>query len=194
MNKYSFVIVAALLGISFLTAPGVNAQGVAPSNPKKQTSIGKYVTSAEAYQMWKASPDTFRVLDVRTPEEYAFTGHASAAYNIPSMLWTGQFDASSKDYTFKDNPQFETQVQRLFSLNDTILVMCRSGQRGAAAVNRMAKIGYRNVYNIVDGFEGEKISDENNPNYGKRMLDGWKNASVPWTYDLDPRLIYEPTR
>ena len=33
----------------------------------KQTTLGLYVTAAEAYEKWKASPDKVMVLDVRTP-------------------------------------------------------------------------------------------------------------------------------
>jgi hypothetical protein len=41
----------------------------------KQTTLGLYVTGAEAYEQWKAAPDKVKVIDVRTPEEYAFVGH-----------------------------------------------------------------------------------------------------------------------
>jgi thioredoxin 1 len=26
--------------------------------------------------------------------------------------------------------------------------------------------------------------------HGKRMKNGWKNSGLPWTYDLDPKLMY----
>ena len=41
----------------------------------KQTTLGLYVTAAEAYQMWKVDPERVKIIDVRTPEEYAFIGH-----------------------------------------------------------------------------------------------------------------------
>jgi hypothetical protein len=34
----------------------------------KPASLGLYVTAKEAYQMWKAAPETVMILDVRTPE------------------------------------------------------------------------------------------------------------------------------
>ena len=43
---------------------------------KKRTTLGLYVTAAEAYEMWKADPDRISIIDVRTPEEYIFVGHA----------------------------------------------------------------------------------------------------------------------
>ena len=39
----------------------------------KQTSLGLYVTSKEAYEMWKANPEMVKVLDVRMVEEYVFS-------------------------------------------------------------------------------------------------------------------------
>jgi rhodanese-related sulfurtransferase len=66
------------------------------------------------------------------------------------------------------------------------------GGRSAKCINRLAKAGFKTVYNIVDGFEGDKVSDKNDPNYGKRTKNGWKNSGAPWTYDLDPKLMYLP--
>ena len=70
---------------------GVNARFVGADNGKcaslaedtqlpkgKQTTLGLYVTAAKAYEMWKAAPDKVKVIDVRTPEEYAFVGHHKA--------------------------------------------------------------------------------------------------------------------
>ena len=189
--KRPFCTATALISVFILTTSLAIAQTTAPLDTKKLTSIGKYVNSAEAYHMWKSNPDKVNILDVRTPEEYTFIGHAAAAHNVPSKVWTGKFDPASKDFTLDDNPEFEARVKKLFSPDDTILVMCRSGQRSAVAVNRLAKAGFKNAYNILDGFEGDKVSDKSNPNYGKRMLDGWKNSPAPWTYDLDPKLVYE---
>jgi hypothetical protein len=48
------------------------------------------------------------------------------------------------------------------------------------------------VHNIIDGFEGDKVKDPESGYHGKRMKNGWKN-SAPWTYDLDPALVWIPT-
>ena len=45
----------------------------------KQTALGLYVTALQAYEMWKTSPDKVKVIDVRTPEEFAFVGHPAMA-------------------------------------------------------------------------------------------------------------------
>ena len=77
---------------------------------------------------------------------------------------------------------------------DTILVMCRSGGRAALAVNVLAETGYQNVYNILEGMEGERVNDPRSVYHRKRMVNGWKNAGLPWTYDLEPSLMRLPQR
>lgn len=56
------------------------------------------------------------------------------------------------------------------------------------AVNQLAAAGFKNVYNITDGFEGDKVEDPDSVFFGKRMRNGWKN-SAPWTYGIDPEKI-----
>ncbi|MGB5310666.1 MAG: hypothetical protein WBN38_01260, partial [Polyangiales bacterium] len=65
------------------------SQAAKPELPKeKQTTLGFYVTAKEAYEKWKAAPKKATVLDVRTPEEVLFVGHAAMAWNIPLFLQT----------------------------------------------------------------------------------------------------------
>ena len=159
---------------------------------EKQTVLQKYVTSKEAYDMWKNAPKKVKILDVRTLDEYIYIGHASMAYNIPAFLQTDQWDDEKQHFSYKLNSDFTTQVKEVFQSDDTVLVTCRSGGRSALAVNFMAKLGYKNVYNITDGFEGDTINDPESLYHGKRLKNGWKNASVPWTYKLDISLIRIP--
>lgn len=170
----------------------VRAEGPVPKDEKKHTTLGKYVTAIGAYEMWKANPDKVKILDCRLPQEYVYVGHAPMAHNIPSKIWTGKYNAEKKEPVLEENPDFEAHVKQKFGEQDIILVMCRSGHRSADSVNRLAKAGFTNVYNIVDGFEGDKITDEESYFKGKRMTNGWKNSPAPWTYDLDMALIYTP--
>ena len=73
---------------------------------KKRTALGLYVTSAEAYEMWKADPDRVTIVDVRTPEEYIFVGHAPMARNIPIGFITYQWDAEKDEPAFVVNSEF----------------------------------------------------------------------------------------
>jgi len=161
-----------------------------PALPKdKETVLKLYVTAKEAYGMLQKDP-AVKLLDCRTPEEYAFVGHPAMAKNIPSKFMTYKWDEKKKGYAMKDNPRFAALVKKQFKPDEVILVMCRSGQRSAASVNKLAKAGYQKVYQITDGFEGDKVKDPQSPNVGKRAKNGWKNASLPWTYDLDQKLMY----
>ena len=74
---------------------------------------------------------------------------------------------------------------------DTILAMCATGGRGAMAVNELAKAGFTNVYNIINGFEGDRVDDPGSVYHGKHMRNGWKNLGIPWGYDFDPDLMWE---
>jgi rhodanese-related sulfurtransferase len=158
----------------------------------KLTSLGLYVTAREAYEMWKAEPGRVKVLDVRMVEEYVFLGHAEAAVNIPVAFPKYQWHTEKQKYGFEINPDFIERVNEVFKHEDTIAAMCRSGGRSAFAINMLAKAGFTNIYNIIDGFEGDTVNDPESVYHGKRMKNGWKNAA-PWTYDLDPALVWIPT-
>ena len=151
----------------------------------KQTSLGLYLTAKEAYAKWQADPDKIKVLDVRTPGEYIFVGHAPMAVNLPIKLLKFELNPKNNHPVMPDNEHFIEQVKKKFAENDTILVMCRSGSRSAAAVNAMAEAGYKNVYNIIDGFEGDALDVPGSYNNGMRIVNGWRNSGAPWTYKLD---------
>ena len=50
------------------------------------------VRAEEAYEIWKSNPKGMTILDVRTPEEYIWVGHAPEAINVPWALWNGKWD------------------------------------------------------------------------------------------------------
>jgi len=154
----------------------------------KQTTLGLYVTAAQAYAKWQAAPDEVKVIDVRTPEEYAFIGHPEMAWNIPLAFVTYQRQNGKTEYGPKMNADFVAEVKAIAGPNDILLLMCRSGDRSAMAVNALAAVGYKNAYTIIDGFEGDKVEDPESVFNGKRMKNGWKN-SAPWVYSIDPEKI-----
>ena len=158
----------------------------------KLTNLGLYVTAREAYDMWKADPERIKVLDVRTFEEYVLIGHAEMAANVPLAFPTYNWDANKGNYSIAINTDFIAHAKERFESDDTILTMCRSGGRSAMAVNALAKAGFTKVPNIIDGFEGDKVDDPESIYHGMRMRNGWKNSS-PWTYKLDPKLVWLPS-
>jgi rhodanese-related sulfurtransferase len=155
---------------------------------EKQTKLGLYVTALQAYEMWKAAPDKVKVIDVRTPEEFAFVGHPEMAWNIPLAFVTYESKGGKFVYGHRPNTAFVEQVRALAKADDVLLLTCRSGGRGAMAVNALAAAGFTKAYNIVDGIEGDTIQDPESVYNGKRMKNGWKN-SAPWGYTIDPERI-----
>ena len=75
----------------------------------------------------------------------------------------------------------------------TIVCICRSGNRSAAAVNVMASAGFKIAYSVTDGFEGDRVKDPSSSSYGKRSKNGWRNSGAPWTDKLNPELIWIPS-
>jgi rhodanese-related sulfurtransferase len=143
----------------------------------KRTTLGLYVSAAEAYEMWKSAPDKVKVIDVRTPEEYAFVGHPEMSWNIPIAFVSYQRKGGRFEYGPRMNPDFVDHVLEVAAPTDVLLVTCRSGGRSAMAVN--------------DGVEGDLVHDPDSVFDGKRMKNGWKN-SAPWVYSIDPeRIIIE---
>ena len=189
---------AAVLAIIFLTAP-VGAQEFETKTDvfelalPKTTELGLYLTSAEGYRIKKQNPKIL-FLDVRSQAEVNFLGMPDVAdANIPIKPITTVLAKNGKAYQRVDNEDFVPAIEALIArkkLDDdpVIFIMCRNGKGSAIATNRLANAGYTKVYSIVDGFEGD--FDKN----GKRTVNGWKNAGLPWSYGIgkDRAYSYKP--
>lgn len=188
-------VLGVLFGLAFVTADRVvaNESPAADSLPAaKQTTLGLYVTASAAHEKWQASPDTITILDVRTPEEFMFVGHADMAWNIPLASQSYEWDAEKQQFPMQPLPDFVARVLKIANPDDTLLVMCRSGGRSAMAVNLLAKAGFKNVYNITDGMEGDAVKDPNSVFVGQRLVNGWKNSGLSWTYRIEPDRMMLP--
>jgi rhodanese-related sulfurtransferase len=162
----------------------------------KRTKLGQYLSSQEAAKFIEQNASKALFLDVRTPAEVTFLGMpAQADANVPYMkepdfpVW----DGVKGTFKLEPNPDFLPELRRRLSAkgltpNDTIVLICRSGDRSAAAANLLAEAGFRNVYSVVDGFEGDIAAD--GPKAGQRVVNGWKNAGLPWSYRLDKTKMY----
>ncbi len=159
---------------------------------EKQTVLGLYVTAKEAYERWKADPEKVMILDVRTPEEYLFVGHPTMAWKIPIANQLYEWDAVNGRYPMQPFGDFVSRVSQVAKSDDTIFIMCRSGGRSAIGVNLLAKAGFKNVHNIVDGMEGDTVEDPDSVFTGQRLKNGWKNSGCPWTYKLTPDRMLLP--
>ena len=95
---------------------------------------GSSIDSKEAYGLIKADSN-IAILDVRTAKEFA-DGHVAGAVNI---------DVNQADFAQKID-----ELDR----SKTYIVYCRSGRRSSKAVGIMATKGFKNLYNVSDGFLG----------------------------------------
>jgi len=162
---------------------------------KKQTTLGLYMTSQQAYDHMMKNMDKALFLDVRTPAELNYLGVTSVMdANVPTDMMDGSaWDDKKSRYKRKHNDNFVADVDARMKAKglkktDAVILMCRSGKRSAKAVNELAKNGYTNVYSVVDGYEGDKVKEGENK--GKRMKNGWKYSGLPWTYSMDKDLMY----
>ena len=154
--------------------------------------LGLYVTAKEAYEKWQADPEKVKIIDVRTPEEYLFVGHPTMAWKIPVAVQVYDWDAEKKQFPMKPLMDFVSRVQKIAKPDDTLMVMCRSGGRSAIAANFLAKAGFKNVHNIIDGMEGDAVENPASVFQGQRLVNGWKNSGCPWTYKLTPDRMVLP--
>jgi len=162
----------------------------------KKTKAGLYLHTTDAYKITTENKDKILFLDVRTKEEVQFLGMATVVdANIPYMQNSDWFDWNEKGKNFKlvPNNEFAAEVARRLASkglgkNDTIIVMCRSGDRSSKAADILTDLGYTKVYSVVEGYEGDMAKD--GPNKGRRMVNGWKNEGLPWSYDLDKNKMY----
>jgi rhodanese-related sulfurtransferase len=116
------------------------------------------VTPREAHELREAGAAV--IVDVRTQPEWQFVGHVPDA---PLIEWPRggapeQFDA------------FLREVQARFKPEEKLLLLCRSGVRSHHAAELLARSGYPNAYNVLEGFEGEQGLGAN----------GWRTAGLPW--------------
>jgi len=186
LRKTLSIAIFAIASISPLFAAD------APKDPSRQTSWGLYVDSREAYQM-KTGESGAEVLfvDVRDPIEIMFTGFTDVVdVNVPYMSSNRQKWNDKKNvYAMEVNPAFEAQIakalaDRKLSKDSPVVLMCRSGgERGAPSAKMLEGKGYKQVYVVTDGFEGDTVKDGDKKNW--RLVNGWKNSGLPWGYTLN---------
>ncbi len=129
LKKCMALVLSVLLIAGVILTVGCAGEGV-----KTPTQVIEDITAQEAFilmQNNQYNPD-FVIIDVRTPEEFA-EGHVEKAINI---------DYYSE--TFRD------ELNNL-DKNKTYLVYCRSGNRSGNALNIMAELNFREVYNMSGG-------------------------------------------
>jgi rhodanese-related sulfurtransferase len=194
--KHLFVIALALCAA--VTTSAFAADDNWDSLPAvKKTKSGLYMTPKEVMQRMQSAPDKTLFLDVRTRAEVSYLGMpAMADANVPYMELSDFYawDDARSAYKVEPNSDFAPEVARRLAekklgKDDTIVLICRSGDRTAKAADLLASLGYTKVYSVPEGYEGDIAKDGDHA--GQRAVNGWKNGGLPWTYKLDKQKMYK---
>ncbi len=125
----------------------------------------KHLTPAEAHDELQRNPDALLV-DCRTEIEFYYVGHPIGAVNIEWQV--------APEFTV--NPTFVDEVLReAGSTARPVLLICRSGQRTLDAGAALEAAGFKDVTNVLDGFEGNLDAS-----FHRGTLGGWRKAGLPW--------------
>jgi rhodanese-related sulfurtransferase len=124
----------------------------------------KHLMPKDAFDFLHSNPDAVLV-DCRSEMEYLFVGHPKGAHHV---AWN---DGPDWDI----NPHFVGQVKKIASVNRPVVIICRSGQRSISAGQALEEAGFTDVYNVLEGFEGQ-LDDEHH----RGTLGGWRKENLPW--------------
>jgi rhodanese-related sulfurtransferase len=112
------------------------------------------------------------LVDVRSAEEYKFVGHVPGSVHV---AW-----ASGTSLT--RNPRFVRELEQKLApaggKHAVLLLICRSGKRSVSAAEAAHQAGFTSVFNVLEGFEGEKDAEQH-----RGQQDGWRFRNLPWVQD-----------
>ncbi len=192
------LIVAAALSAGLVSGMAAAADWSALPEIKR-TELKLYLSPQEALEMKLGGGEQVLFLDVRTRAEAMYVGMATAVDALVPFVEhqeiMSDWDEQRKMYRLEPLQDFVPEVERRLAekglgKDATIILMCRSGDRSSRAANRLLQAGYTRVYSVPDGFEGDRARD--GAQKGQRVVNGWKNAGLPWSYDLDKARMYFP--
>jgi len=166
--------------------------------PNKRTVAGRYLDAREAYRMKQELGPRAYFVDVRTRYETVYVGLPTVAdANIPYVEhpddapWDDKAGRFKLDVNSDFGPELARRLQAAGLGKDApVILICRSGDRSARAANLLSQLGYMSVYSVIDGFEGDVAPSGDRK--GQRVLNGWKNAGLPWNYELGKARAYFP--
>ena len=165
----------------------------------KRSKVGLYLTPQQAYDMKMKDPKGVAFFDIRTRAEAMYVGwpmdaDALVPYVEHPELMT-DWDDKRFMYKLEPNQDFVPEIERRMKekglgKNAPVILICRSGDRSSKAADRLQMAGFTRVYSVAEGVEGDTAKD--GEKLGQRVVNGWKNAGLPWTYKLDKAKMYFP--
>ncbi|MGH8706788.1 MAG: rhodanese-like domain-containing protein [Burkholderiales bacterium] len=120
------------------------------------------LTPAEAFALMQAGA---KLVDVRTRPELLYVGRVPGSVLVEWQT----YPANAR------NPEFLNQLAQAVEPADTLMFLCRSGNRSHAAAATAAQAGFRDSYNVLEGFEGDKDAEQH-----RNTVGGWRKAGLPW--------------
>jgi rhodanese-related sulfurtransferase len=117
----------------------------------------------EAHQLMKAGA---KLVDVRTKPEVLYVGRVPGAATVEWQTYPGN----------RPNPEFIGELAAAVGKDEPVMFLCRSGARSHAAAEAAMRAGWKETYNILEGFEGDKDAQEH-----RNTVGGWRKAGLPWT-------------
>jgi len=118
---------------------------------------------AEAHELMQAGA---KLVDVRTKPELAYVGSIPGAVTIEWQTYPGS----------RANPEFIGELAALPRKDEPLMFICRSGARSPGAAEAAMRAGWRETYNVLEGFEGDKDASGH-----RNTVGGWRKAGLPWT-------------
>ncbi len=191
-------LLAGAAALPALAALPARAAVDAASLPEiKRTRAGLYLEAAgvPAFIAGKGGATRVLFLDLRTRAEAMYVGMATGIDALVPFVEHQElmtdWDEQRGMYRLEPLQDFVPEVNRRLkdkglSKGDPVVLICRSGDRSSRGANRLADDGFTQVWSVVDGFEGDMSKD------GRRSVNGWKNAGLPWSYKLDKARMYFP--
>ncbi|TFW34214.1 rhodanese-like domain-containing protein [Massilia horti] len=126
------------------------------------------VTPAEAYALLQADPKV-KLVDVRTNAERDWVGRVHIPEGQHKAVQWVMYPGGAP------NPEFAHELQGVTDKDDVVLFLCRSGVRSRHGARVATELGYRNAFDILEGFEGDKDAQGH-----RKTVGGWCKAGLPW--------------
>ena len=150
-------------------AADVLADTLEVAKQKAITEGLKYAGRVTPDEAWKLFVNgQAHLVDVRAAEERKFVGHVPNTLHIAWQIGPALIK----------NPRFLRDLENKLSKDSVILLLCRSGKRSAAAAEAATIAGFKHVFNVREGFEGDLDENQQRGSSG-----GWRQRGLPWVQD-----------
>ena len=122
------------------------------------------LTPPEAQAILRANAEA-TLIDVRTIPEFLYVGRIPNTANVEWQVFPDM----------NVNDKFCQAIEEHVNREQIALFICRSGVRSHHAAAIAAAAGWKQAYNILEGFEGDLDGNGHRNN-----INGWRFHGLPW--------------